>query len=337
MFSTTFTTFVFAALLLVSPSNVLASPSKRADPAITDTTVLQYALTLEHIENAFYAGALAKFDDSAFTNAGMSSTARPRFAQIGAHEAAHVAFLSKAIGDSATKPCTYNFPYTDPKSFAALAMLMHFTGVGVSAYTGAAQYITTPGYLTAAASVLATEARHAAWVASAINKQQPWSGALDVPLDLDQVYTLAAQFITSCPDSNPSLPVKAFPALTLGTGSAGDSVAVTYNTSAVNATGNSYVAFFTGLSVEYAQVQDMKVTIPKDLVGTVYAVLTSSGDAVSDNNTLAGVAVLPISDGILEPNSTTTATLTGGNSNGAMKIGGGAAVALVMFVAALLV
>jgi hypothetical protein len=53
-------------------------------------------------------------------------------------------------------------------------------GVGTSAYTGAAQYITSKSYLTAAASVLATEARHASWVASAVNKFAGWSGALDV-------------------------------------------------------------------------------------------------------------------------------------------------------------
>jgi hypothetical protein len=43
--------------------------------------------------------------------------------------------------------------------------------------------------------------------------ESAWSGPEDTPLDLSEVYSIAAAFITSCPSTNPTLPVKAFPSL----------------------------------------------------------------------------------------------------------------------------
>ncbi|KAJ7367745.1 ferritin-like domain-containing protein [Mycena albidolilacea] len=260
---------------------------------IDDTTVLNFALTLEHLENTFYSEALKKFSQADFEDAGLPSHAYGRFSQVAQHEAAHVAFLSNVLGSNATQPCNYSFPYTDPVSFAALSQVIE--GVGTSAYTGAAQYITSKSYLTAAASVLATEARHASWVASAVNKFAGWSGALNVPLGLNEVYTIAAAFITSCPSTNPALPVKAFPTLTVTTTpySPGKSISLKYTPATPVADGTPlYVAFYTGLSVEYAKLENNAVVVPKDLRGQVYAVVTTSGSAVDGTNTIAGPAIL---------------------------------------------
>jgi len=288
MFTSTVVAAVFASAALASPIAL----TKR--DAALDTTILQYALTLEHLENAFYSGALKKYNNRAFEKAGFPSWVRGRFEQISMHEQQHVTFLEGVLGSVATKPCQYNFPYHDPKSFAALSQVLE--GVGVTAYLGAANLISNPEYLTAAGSILTTEARHAAWVASAVNKGPAWSGPFDVPLDFNQVYSLAAPFIVagSCPSSNPSLPVKAFPGLTYTPASPapGQTITLTFPSTS----GSTYLALYTGLNVNYYPITNGKVQLPKGLDGTVYGVVTTSGSSVSDDNTVAGPAVFLFPD-----------------------------------------
>ncbi|KDR67494.1 hypothetical protein GALMADRAFT_130255 [Galerina marginata CBS 339.88] len=272
------------ALAALSIHHVFSSPMKRQ--AIDDITILNYALTLEHLEKAFYSGALAKFDQKAFDDAGLPSFARGRFQQIAGHERAHVDFLSSALGDKATKPCTYNFPYTDVKSFIALSQV--FEGVGVSAYTGAAQYISNKDYLTAAAVVLSTEARHASWVAAAVNKYSGWGGAFDTPLGLNEIYTIVATAITACPSSNPPLPVRAFSPLSLSKLSAEAKFEVTHRASA----DPTHIAFYFGLGKTFVPIVNGKVAVPPGLEGQAYAVATNSATVADDSTILAGPAIL---------------------------------------------
>ncbi|KIM32327.1 hypothetical protein M408DRAFT_316167 [Serendipita vermifera MAFF 305830] len=287
IFTSIFTALVAASAVVAVP--VVAVNQKRAAP--TDLDILQYALTLEHLENAFYSGALSQFDAAAFEAAGYKSWVRERFQQIANHEASHVEFLSGALGDAATKACTYSFPYTDPKSFAALSAVLE--GVGVAAYLGAAQFITNPAYLTAAGAILTVETRHVAWVQSAVMTNAAWSGAFETPLDLNNVYSLAAPFITSCPDSNPTLPVQAFPALTT-TGSMptpGGPVTFSFNSTSAGDR-PLFAAFFMGLQTKFVPLDDsMTATVPAEAIGTVYAVISTNDTAVTDDSTVAGPAI----------------------------------------------
>ncbi|KAF4593565.1 hypothetical protein EYR40_008352 [Pleurotus pulmonarius] len=282
------------AAVVVAASSVHARADqleKRAE--VNETDILNFALTLEHLENAFYTGGLAKYNESAFSAAGLVHTARDYLVQVGEHEKQHVQFLTTALGSKATQPCNYSFPYTDAKSFAALSQMLE--GVGVSAYTGAASQLTTKEYITAAASILATEARHSALVSQAINNFTPWSGAFDVPLGINQVYSLAAAFITSCPSSNPPLPVKAFPSLNVTTSNPkpGSNITLQFNsTSTTNGSSELYMVFYTGLNKEFAKISNKTVTIPADLRGTVYGLVAKNATNVTDSNIIAGPAIL---------------------------------------------
>ena len=130
---------------------------------------------------------------------------------------------------------------------------------------------------------------------AAVNGVNPWSEPFDVPLSMDEVFSLAATFIVSCPSTNPTLPVKAFPNLTFPTGALpGQNVTLTFDRG--NSTAELFVAFYTGLSQEIVSIFiDNSVIIPKDLNGTVYAVVSTNGTMASDATILAGPAELTFS------------------------------------------
>jgi hypothetical protein len=181
-----------------------------------DVTVLQFALTLEHLENVFYKEALANFTQQMFLDAGFSATYYNNLQFIAADEEQHVLFLQTAIQAAGCAPvaaCSYNFAFTDVASFITLSSVLE--GVGTSAYLGAAGLITSKTILTAAGSILVTEALHTSMQRGAIG-EVPMANPNGTPLDPMAVFTLAASFIVSCPSTNAALPFTAFPSLALG-------------------------------------------------------------------------------------------------------------------------
>jgi hypothetical protein len=223
---------------------------------------------------------LDQFSQEDFMAAGFPDWVRNRIENIAGHEAQHVALLSGALGAAATQPCTYSFPtVTDPASFVGLATVIE--NVGVSAYLGAASSIMEAAYVTVAGSILTTESRHQAWMGSSVTKGPAWSGPEDTPLDFSEVYSIAAGFITSCPTTNPTLPVQAYPTLAIATDG-------TLTTTA--STDNTFVQVISGLaSATYPVVNGKAQGLPT-LQGIYYAVLTTEQNTtlVGDDNTVAG-------------------------------------------------
>ncbi|KAF8067524.1 hypothetical protein FPV67DRAFT_1669406 [Lyophyllum atratum] len=130
-------------------------------------------------------------------------------------------------------------------------------------------------YLTAADSVLATEARHASWIASAVSKFSGWSGNFDVPLSPNEVFTMSSAFITSCSSTNPVNALQAFPGPSLPSQSQRPKLCP--------------ALLSPSSSVPHRPAhQEGKVTIPKDLIGTLYVAVDKIETKADDSDIVAG-------------------------------------------------
>jgi rubrerythrin len=121
-----------------------------------DVKILNFALTLEYLEAAFYAEAV---------NRGIYTGAVGTFAStVASHEATHVATLKSVLGAKAVASPKFDFKGTTRqwKTFLRTAKALEDTGV--AAYQGQAPRIHQNAVLGPAAAILAVEARHAAWV-----------------------------------------------------------------------------------------------------------------------------------------------------------------------------
>ena len=144
-----------AVLSAFAPSLAGAASSTRPPASFGkgDVGILNYALTLEYLERAFYQEAADKGQ--------ISDPATSEFLKLVlADEKAHVAFLRKALGSKAAKKPKFDFKGipSDEKKFKLTAAVLENTGV--HAYFGQAGNIAKPAYLKAAASILTIEARH---------------------------------------------------------------------------------------------------------------------------------------------------------------------------------
>jgi hypothetical protein len=161
-----------AVLSALAPS-ALAASGKGRPPAKFgkgDIGILNYALTLEYLEAAFYNGATA-------ANLALSSQAAAFLKVVTADENAHVKFLKGALGSKAAKEPKFNFAgaNTSVETFMKTAEVLENTGV--HAYLGQVLNIKNPAYVAAAGSILTIEARHA----SVIGLLNDPSGAMIAP------------------------------------------------------------------------------------------------------------------------------------------------------------
>ena len=164
-------------------------------PFEDDIAVLNYALTLEHLEYAFYRDGIGNFT---FGPDPFGTSIDEYLAAIRDHEGAHVDTLTAVITDLGGEPvaeATYDFGYgTDAAMFLATAAALENTGV--SAYDGAAQYLENPDLLTAAGGIVSVEARHASYL-NLIIGEVPFPASFETTLTPADVLEIAGPFITA--------------------------------------------------------------------------------------------------------------------------------------------
>jgi hypothetical protein len=151
-----------------------------------DIGILNYALTLEYLEAAFYNGASA-------ANLPLSPQAHAFLATVTKDENAHVKFLESALGSKAAKEPKFDFKgaNTNAEMFMKTAQVLENTGV--HAYSGQALNIKNAAYVKAALSIVTVEARHASVIGLLNERATPTgteiapNGPFDTPYTASKV------------------------------------------------------------------------------------------------------------------------------------------------------
>ena len=139
-----------------------------------DLGILNYALTLEYLETAFYQDVVSS---GLFKGAELATIKK-----FGDEEAEHVAALTAAIKQSGGKPASApktKFPLDSADSVLMLAATVE--NLGAAAYLGQAGNIQSPEVLASALAIHSVEGRHASALNTLLGQSITPDGAFAKP------------------------------------------------------------------------------------------------------------------------------------------------------------
>ena len=169
-------------------SKMGSGASETAEFGKGDVGILNYALTLEYLETAFYADVVKS---GLFKGADLATIRK-----FGQEEAEHVKALTAAVkgmgGKPAPEPKT-EFPLEDAKSVLELAGTVE--NLGAAAYLGQAANIKSPEVLASALAIHSVEGRHAAALNTLLGESITPDGAFAKPADVKTVLKAVEPFI----------------------------------------------------------------------------------------------------------------------------------------------
>jgi rubrerythrin len=165
-----------------------AAKSETAQFGKGDVGILNYALTLEYLETAFYADVVKS---GLFKGADLETIRK-----FGREEAEHVQALTQAVKSLGGKPAPEpkaEFPLKSAKSVLELAGTVE--NLGAAAYLGQAANIESPEVLASALAIHSVEGRHAAALNTLLGKTVTPDGAFAKPADVKTVLQSVEPFI----------------------------------------------------------------------------------------------------------------------------------------------
>jgi rubrerythrin len=162
--------------------------SETAEFGKGDVGILNYALTLEYLETAFYADVVKS---GLFKGADLETIRK-----FGREEAEHVEALTAAVKQLGGKPAPEpkaEFPLKNAKSVLELAATVE--NLGAAAYLGQAANIQSPEVLASALAIHSVEGRHAAVLNTLLGESITPDGAFAKPADVKTVLKSVEPFL----------------------------------------------------------------------------------------------------------------------------------------------
>jgi rubrerythrin len=156
-----------------------------------DLAIVQYALTLEHLETDFYNAVI---DAGVITDKALAETAM----MIRDNEQEHVDALTgtvEQLGGKPEKPRTNFDAVLEGGPKMVLKTAANVENLGAAAYLGQAGRIKSKEILAAALSIHSIEARHAAALNSVVGKTIVPDGAFAKPASMDEVLAKVKPFL----------------------------------------------------------------------------------------------------------------------------------------------
>ena len=156
-----------------------------------DLDILNFALTLEYLEAAFYEQALTDLKPKGDLGSLVET--------ISSDENEHVKALEQTISDLGGEPveapeADFGDAFSSEDAFLELAQT--FEDTGVSAYNGAAPSLESKELLATAGTIVQIEARHAAAIRM-LRGEFPSEGAFDKTLTEEEVLKAVQPFVKS--------------------------------------------------------------------------------------------------------------------------------------------